>query len=117
MPTCSVPPSSPTARLPATTPTKISTSATEIPVRIEIKLADSASPIQAAAINQILSSIKNSFLVGRSHQLTQFSPAATEEGKLHCLGRTLQHSLCHVEQVETSRFTIESIAMGFLDFA
>src|SRR6266404_8342476 len=61
MPTCRVPPSKPTARLPTTTPTTISISATEIPVRIEIKLASSASPIQTAAMNQMLSSIKNSF--------------------------------------------------------
>src|SRR5437762_11530069 len=58
MPTCSVPPSSPMARLPTTTPTRISTSATDIPVRIEIKLASNASPIQTAAMNQMFSSIK-----------------------------------------------------------
>jgi hypothetical protein len=61
MPMCSVPPSNPTARLPAITPTSISMSATEIPVRIEIRLPTRARPIQTAAINQMFSSIKNSF--------------------------------------------------------
>src|SRR5213076_2930999 len=58
MPICRVPPSKPTARLPATTPTKISTSATEIPVRIETKLPMSAKPIQIEAISQMFPSIK-----------------------------------------------------------
>src|SRR5947208_5936174 len=57
IPICSVPPSSPTARLPAMTPTKISTSATDMPVRIEIRLPMSARPIQTEAINQMFSNI------------------------------------------------------------
>ena len=55
-----VPPSNPSAMLPATTPTRISINATEIPVQIEIKLPTSASPIQIAAINQMLFSISSS---------------------------------------------------------
>src|ERR1019366_9763928 len=46
--------------LPAATPTTISISATEMPTRIEIRLARNASPIQMAATNQIFSCIKNS---------------------------------------------------------
>src|SRR4030042_5954281 len=42
-------------RLPATNPRKISTRATEMPMRIEIRLARSAKPIQAAAVSQICS--------------------------------------------------------------
>ncbi len=37
------------------TPTKISMRATEMPRRIEMRLASSASPIQNAATNQMLS--------------------------------------------------------------
>src|SRR5438128_5748107 len=39
----------------------------------------------------MFSSIKNSFLLGRSHQLTRFSVAVATEGKLHCLTKTLSH--------------------------
>ena len=42
--------------LPAATPTTISISATEMPTRMEIRLATNASPIQIAAMNQMLSS-------------------------------------------------------------
>src|ERR1039458_7551511 len=42
---------------PTITPTTISMSATEMPSRIEIKLASSASPIQNAAMNQMFSII------------------------------------------------------------
>src|SRR5436190_11089300 len=80
----SVPPSKPTARLPATTPTRISISATEIPVPIEIKLAISAKPIQTAAINQIFSSIKNSFRLEGVISSSRFSHLCQQEGKLHC---------------------------------
>jgi hypothetical protein len=55
-----VPPSNPSAMLPATTPTRISINATETPVQIDIKLPTSASPIQIAAINQMLFSINSS---------------------------------------------------------
>src|SRR5213593_3558335 len=92
MPTCKMPPSKPTARLPTTTPTTISISATEIPVRIEIKLASSASPIQTAAINQMLSSIKNSFRLEGVISSREFSVAAATEGKLHCLGKVYRVS-------------------------
>jgi hypothetical protein len=44
----------------ATTPTRISINATETPVQIDIKLPTSASPIQIAAINQMLFSINSS---------------------------------------------------------
>src|ERR1700690_2511629 len=49
--------------LPTTTPTTISMSATEMPTRMEIKLAMNASPIQMAAINQMLSVIRFFLLV------------------------------------------------------
>jgi len=42
------------------TPMVISTSATEIPRRIEMRLAASARPIQAAATNQMLSAMSRS---------------------------------------------------------
>src|SRR5207247_8404386 len=60
MPIWRVPPSNPSAMLPAATPTRISINATETPVQIEIKLPTSASPIQIAAINQMLFSISSS---------------------------------------------------------
>src|ERR1051326_561681 len=68
------------------TPTRISINATEMPVRMEIKLPMSARPIQTEAINQILFSIKTPS-AWRSHQLARFSPAIAGEGKLHCLRR------------------------------
>src|SRR5205814_9389041 len=77
MPTCSVPPSDPTARLPTITPTKISMSATEIPVRIEIRLAIKAKPIQIQAMNQTLLSIMTPSFC-RSHQLKCGSSSAEE---------------------------------------
>ena len=48
---------SPREMFPTTTPTRISMSATEMPRRMEMRLARSASPIQIAARNQMLSSI------------------------------------------------------------
>src|SRR5437867_8147010 len=81
---CNVPPSKPTATLPAITPTKISIKATEMPVRIEIRLATRARPIQTAAINQMFSNIKNSFRL-EGVISSRDSPRFRRDGKLHCL--------------------------------
>src|SRR6266540_2050951 len=43
--------------LPTMTPTRISINATEMPTRMEIRLASKAKPIQIAAMNQMFSSI------------------------------------------------------------
>src|SRR6266545_3807458 len=84
MPICKVPPSKPTAKLPAITPTRISTSATEIPSRMEIKLPMSAKPIQIEAINQMFWNIKTPSAWKESLAHAVFSRGAGE-GKLHCL--------------------------------
>src|SRR4029077_16899332 len=106
MPICSVPPSNPTAKLPAITPTRISTNATEIPVRIEIKLPVRASPIQTAAINQIFSSIKKLLSFWKESLARAVFPALSWDGKLHCLRRTLL--IVH--------FGVNSTLLGFLYF-
>src|SRR5258708_9215533 len=76
-------------KFPATTPTRISINATEMPVQIEMSLATRANAIQIAATNQTLSNIKTptdtllclqeSLALNQSGRFPEFW-----EGKLHC---------------------------------
>ncbi len=76
---------SPKWMLPAATPTTISISATEMPTRMEIKLAMNASPIQIAAINQIFSVIKFSC---SSSILFDYDYEDDEEDDFYCAGKS-----------------------------
>ena len=83
-------------KLPASTPTPISTRATEIPSRIETMAEISAKPTQSEAINQMFTRTswragqaganKKTPTMTRSHSRSYQSYTRTLEGELHRLG-------------------------------
>ena len=66
-------------------------------------------------------------MLGRSHQLTRFSPAPAGKGKLHCLAHILaqpvvmsSEAACHavaLANLEASSCITDGAAAGSLDFA
>src|SRR3989442_201661 len=87
---------------PTITPTRISISATEIPSRMEIKLATSAKPIQIAAMNQMFSTI---IAVRRGRF---FAPVIDHLDLLHRQQSAAQHLLEHRQELLNLYFAIDN---------
>src|SRR3989442_4709029 len=87
---------------PTITPTRISISATEIPSRMEIKLATSAKPIQIAAMNQMFSTI-SAGLRGRL-----FAPVIDRLDLLHRQQSAAHHFVEHRQEPLNLFFAIDN---------